>query len=1196
MKRTFKHLAHLICLLTLLCLVPAAPAWAQAPDDDVLEFAMITDIHQFGPTADLRYADTNVREFVSYCNSHPQLSFALFGGDAFNSYDTDHAQALGYLHQAADEFSQIHLPFYSTRGNHDCNGKRRLPDRRPDNSQIVTDAEYFQIFSPICETGPMYAPEGIVTDPENPSGNYFYRDFEQQRVRFIMLNSYDRDSLEIYGYHGRQLKWLCEQALDFTGKDDATAWSFIIVGHCFFADHKEPFTRLMHAYVRGQDVFDTDEGITYGCRFSRQPRARCVGIIYGHFHEDIYTNWDGYNMIGLMRGYSTGSEPGKSDKCFDHFILNTRTHTLEERRIGRGQSRTYTYDIPQQVMPGLSFPEAEGMGQYTVGGKFGRIIHVTSLDDDGQGSLRWAVSQHGARTVVFDVAGHISLLSPIVIDNDSLTIAGQSSAGITISGAPLVVNASEVMLRYLSVGQVCDNEFGHSKLMIDHITAHCDSATALSVRFTKDVSVQYCHISTDSPSQPALVAGGFKATYHNNYICSSANAVLFGDHEGENRWIQFARNLVTDWRQHALYGGDHQGEFTIHENYFVPGPNTANVKMLDVARDGSARYYLSQNEIKGYEHLNRNKAKQINDLPGLAYTPQPADTVMRPFIHPIARPHDVEPGPTCLSRAPFNYVYIFSHLTPDKLLRRMLREAGSQYRPDSVSRDSLLQGDVLGYLDRIVKPERSIVILYDNDVHCAIDGYPYLEGLRDPTAADTAYVGIVSCGDFLQGGQAGSITHGQAVVDVMKHIRYDAIALGSHDFDFTLDKTRALLSDIGYPALCANLRHVGSDTLVFPAYTIRQYGRRRVAFVGVSSPSIEVTNRITFVNDEGQLCYDFDAPHLYQRVQHAVDEARHEGADFVIVLSQLGELMDRSGISAYGLIAATTGIDAVLDGHTHSIIPQQTLLNRIGRPVLYSQGGMGLTHVGKLVIDPDGRFCSELVQTQHLGYRDPAVSFVVDSIHSLYSASAEAFVGRSTIRLAKPKEFDPSDSLSINAGNLVCDAMRWATDADVAWLNVGSVRNSLPAGELTRGSIRDMLPYENNIVTLEVTGSQLLKIIFALFKNLPAEGGYLTPVSGITVQFSREKRRYRLLQAKIYDPVYSRYADINPNSTYRIATTDYCFTSIVKSFKLLQKKQGAEDTGMLYSEAVLHYINEQLNGLVEPTQRLRSERVVQLSY
>ena len=149
--------------------------------------------------------------------------------------------------------------------------------------------------------------------------------------------------------------------------------------------------------------------------------------------------------------------------------------------------------------------------------------------------------------------------------------------------------------------------------------------------------------------------------------------------------------------------------------------------------------------------------------------------------------------------------------------------------------------------------DKSIVILYENDVHCAIDGYTRLAGLRDAIAAsDTAWTATVSCGDYLQGGNAGALSRGQYIVDVMKAVGYDAITLGNHEFDYGAERMLELVPQIGAPVLCANLYEYGSSVPRFAAYTIKEYGSRRVAFVGVTTPESMIGESYSFYDKDGK--------------------------------------------------------------------------------------------------------------------------------------------------------------------------------------------------------------------------------------------------------------------------------------------------------------------------------------------------------
>ena len=185
--------------------------------------------------------------------------------------------------------------------------------------------------------------------------------------------------------------------------------------------------------------------------------------------------------------------------------------------------------------------------------------------------------------------------------------------------------------------------------------------------------------------------------------------------------------------------------------------------------------------------------------------------------------------------------------------------------------------------------DKSIVILSDNDVHCAIDGYTKLAGLHDAIAAsDTAWVATVSCGDYLQGGNAGALSRGQYIVDVMKEVKFDAVTLGNHEFDYGMPRMQELMPEIGVPVVCANLYKYGTSVALFNSYTIKEYGNRRVAFVGVTTPESMVGESYSFYDNNGNQTYDLRTDDVCNLVQAAVDEARGKGADYVIILAHLG--------------------------------------------------------------------------------------------------------------------------------------------------------------------------------------------------------------------------------------------------------------------------------------------------------------------
>jgi 2',3'-cyclic-nucleotide 2'-phosphodiesterase (5'-nucleotidase family) len=183
-----------------------------------------------------------------------------------------------------------------------------------------------------------------------------------------------------------------------------------------------------------------------------------------------------------------------------------------------------------------------------------------------------------------------------------------------------------------------------------------------------------------------------------------------------------------------------------------------------------------------------------------------------------------------------------------------------------------------------------IVILYENDVHCEIDGYSVLSALRNELKKEYEHVGIVTSGDYLQGGSLGSISKGEYIVRLMNLVGYDAIALGNHEFDYGLERLYELSEMLDTKPVCANFKKIGEGEC-FDPYTVVSYGEVKIAYIGITTPTTtESTSFPTqFVDENNNPIYTFSKDDLAAVVQENIDKARAEGADFVIALSHLGD-------------------------------------------------------------------------------------------------------------------------------------------------------------------------------------------------------------------------------------------------------------------------------------------------------------------
>lgn len=436
---------------------------------------------------------------------------------------------------------------------------------------------------------------------------------------------------------------------------------------------------------------------------------------------------------------------------------------------------------------------------------------------------------------------------------------------------------------------------------------------------------------------------------------------------------------------------------------------------------------------------------------------------------------------------------------------------------------------------------KSIVILYENDVHCAIDGYTKLAGLRDAIAAsDTAWVAVVSSGDFLQGSVAGALSEGQYIIDIMRHVGYSAVTLGNHEFDYGGARLQTLLAQLPVPVVCANFFEVGAQTPFYAAYTLCRYGQRTVAYVGVLTPQTMIGKSYSFYDTNGNQLYDLRADQVPQMVQKAVDAARGEGADYVVLLSHLGETHLSLGISSHELIAATKGIDIVLDGHSHSVIVRDEVMNLDQKPVPVTQTGTQFAYIGKLVISPDGRLSNTLLAIDDIPYTNAAVSAATDSIYQLMNQVTHTELATCAFDLTAndPNGQRPVRKEETNLGDIIADAFREILQTEIGLCNGGGIRANIPAGIITYGDVVNTLPFNNTMVKAQASGAAILRMLESCTASLPEESGSFPQISGL--RCTVHQLSHTVSNAQVYDAASNTWQDLDPKRTYSVATYDYC--------------------------------------------------------
>lgn len=490
--------------------------------------------------------------------------------------------------------------------------------------------------------------------------------------------------------------------------------------------------------------------------------------------------------------------------------------------------------------------------------------------------------------------------------------------------------------------------------------------------------------------------------------------------------------------------------------------------------------------------------------------------------------------------------------------------------------------------------DAAVTILYTNDVHTYIDNkspkltYAAIAAMKQGYVDEGKPVLLVDAGDHIQGTAYGSMDNGATIIELMNEAGYDIATLGNHEFDYGMARAKAIIKEADFPYVSCNWVDLRTGLRVLPAVKLFPAGGKWIAFVGITTPeSFTKSTPAYFMNaKQTKYIYDIlggdDGRKLYDAVQKGIDKAKTLGADIIIGLGHLGVDPSSSPWTSEDVIANTTGFDAFIDGHSHTVMENKRVYDAAGKPVTLTQTGSYLANVGKMTIAEDGAITTEFISTADVS--DAAVAATAEAwINDVDTMLGEQIAttdikfyindpaaGKRRIRMGET-----------NLGDFVADGIYTyfneveQLDCDIAMMNGGGIRTDVAAGKWTFKTCKQISPFGNVACLMSVTGKQIQDALEFGARFVGPEGkenGGFLHVAGATYEIhtdipntvpTDDKNVWmgsatgtpRVQNVRIYNKKTGAYEPLDLNRTYALAGMNYTLRNLGDGFAMFD---GAE--------------------------------------
>ncbi|MGI6153203.1 MAG: 5'-nucleotidase C-terminal domain-containing protein [Christensenellaceae bacterium] len=470
----------------------------------------------------------------------------------------------------------------------------------------------------------------------------------------------------------------------------------------------------------------------------------------------------------------------------------------------------------------------------------------------------------------------------------------------------------------------------------------------------------------------------------------------------------------------------------------------------------------------------------------------------------------------------------------------------------------------------------TVAIIHTNDTHGHIDdnmGFTAVRAMADLYAEAGATVLLLDAGDVFQGMPSASLSRGEDIVSIINAVGYDAATTGNHDFDYGWEHLLELAGQMEYPIVCANVLLDGEP--LFEENILIERDGLKFGIFGVATPDT------SFLALPSQLeGVTFTDPS--EAAQAQVELLMEQDADYIIALSHLG-VDDSSNYTSDKLAADVPEIDLIIDGHSHTEMEDGQPLDGSEldphEPLIASTGAF-IENVGVVTIGKDGTMDAKIYNGEEFTGTSAEVDGVVADINEELVPKLEIVVGETPVLLNGERE--DVRIAETNLGDFSADSLLAETGADMALMNGGNIRASIQPGEITRGDVITVFPFGNYIVTLDVTGQDILDALELGVSEYPNELGGFPQVAGVQFKFDEnEPAGRRVFDVKIGGQ------PLEPGAHYSLATNDYLADG-GDNYTMLASAAQIQSFSTL-EEAFTNYLNTAEHFPEEPEGRIVME-------